>query len=152
MTWDCCARLHRLEQAVTDVLDAEIGDDVVALRRMLADALSETAASAVRVEADEPSGTPRRKLQFNPGPLVTKALPRCRRCRRYAPGCTCGTLGPDYDDDPLSAAGGGSDGQCRETPEPGEGRTGLASSALHAPAALSGGTAAEPLSDTKEEP
>lgn len=35
-------------------------------------------------------------MEINPGPLVvTEARYRCRRCRQFAPRCSC-RLGPDY--------------------------------------------------------
>jgi hypothetical protein len=56
---------ERLRQAVTQVLDAEIGDDAVALRRLLWDALNqeseslEAPQSGARVEESGPAGTQR---------------------------------------------------------------------------------------------
>jgi hypothetical protein len=51
----------------------------------------------------EPDPSTEQKLQFNPEPLRVTNAPRCRRCHRYAPGCTCGTLGPDYEEAPQAA-------------------------------------------------
>jgi hypothetical protein len=82
-------RYERLRAAVVEVLDAEIGDDVVALRRLLMDALN---------EGERPLGEGARRAVGEHGEALERLADEDERQTNGAPGSVSVTFPPRDDE------------------------------------------------------